>query len=367
MSELPTAYSPLVRALLDRAAICHQPASGTFELTNRCNLACRMCYVRDCSVDLAGQQNELRASEWLTLSQQARDNGLVFLTLTGGEVLLRQDFFEIYEPLTRMGFVLTLLTNGTLITESVAERLAESPPNVAKITIYGATKAAYKAVTGVADAYDRCCAGVEELIAHGIPLGLKTTITRQNAHELESMQQMARNWGVPLTASWLLCKRRDEKASDVENCRLSAVEGVALEACDHAFLDEWSEARKAFAEDHGNFYCRAGRATFAVTPFGEMNVCLNLPLPAVLPLKIGFHPAWDRLRAFVESAPTGNAACAACDARGYCQLCPGWSYCEDGTLENPVPYLCEIARERKKVNQQIGSLAAKKRGLLPKT
>ena len=143
-----------------------QPVNGTFELTERCNLACRMCYVCQSSGDAARRTKELSAAAWLELARQAVDNGMVFLLLTGGEVFLRPDFFEIYTPLTRLGLILTLFTNGTLITEAVAERLAEAPPSRTEITLYGATAATYEAVTGVPGSYARCCAGIEALVRH---------------------------------------------------------------------------------------------------------------------------------------------------------------------------------------------------------
>ena len=349
MTNSRTVYHSQVRELLDCSVSCHQPISGSFELTSRCNLACRMCYVRQAAGDSFYKGKELSPAQWLLLAQQALDNGLLFLTLTGGEIFLRQDFFEIYEPLTRMGFILTLMTNGTLITDEIANRLVQSPPNHINITIYGASKETYQTVTGVADGFNNCCAGIETLIAHHLPIGLKTTITRQNVSDLTAMKEMARNWEIPLIASWLLAERRDGKKSDVENCRLSAKDGVKLEALDGDYLEDWEEARKLFAKNRGNFYCRAGKATFAITSFGEMNVCLNLPLPACMPLETGFRDAWDHLESFVDSAPPATSACKDCDARGYCQLCPSWSYFENGTLNNPVSYLCEIARERKKV------------------
>ena len=126
MTATPTEYGALVQEMLRRAAIVRQPAHGAFELTSRCNLSCRMCYIRHAPGD---PTKELPASTWLDLARQAVANGMVFLLLTGGEVFLRRDFFEIYEPLTRMGLVLALFTNGTLITPDIAARLAQAPPS----------------------------------------------------------------------------------------------------------------------------------------------------------------------------------------------------------------------------------------------
>ena len=348
-AALPTDYGLLVHELHHCAAARRQPVNGTFELTERCNLACRMCYVCQAPGDAARHAKELPAAAWLELARQAVDNGMVFLLLTGGEVFLRPDFFQIYEPLTRMGLILTLLTNGTLITDKVAELLAKAPPSRTEITLYGATAATYEAVTGVPGSYARCCAGIEALVKYHVPLGLKTTITRQNMAELEAMRQKAHNWGLPFSVAWLLSKRRDGALSEVAACRLSASGCVSLEAIDPASATEWTETvlRELSLGHDRNFYCQAGKAAFVVNPRGEMNACIDLSFPASLPLEIGFGAAWEQVQRFVDSAPPMSPLCLTCDARVYCQRCPAWSYLETGTLTEPVPYLCEIAQARK--------------------
>jgi radical SAM protein with 4Fe4S-binding SPASM domain len=285
----------------------------------------------------------------LDLARQAIDSGMVFLLLTGGEVFLRPDFFELYTPLTRMGLILTLFTNGTLITEDLAARLAEAPPSCTEITLYGATEATYEAVTGVPGSYARCCAGIERLVKHCVPLGLKTTLSNRNVCDLDAMRQMANNWGLPFSADWLLITRRDGVVSDIADCRLSVSEFVDLEASEGTSATSWHETalRESVLGDDSNFCCDAGKAAFMINSLGEMNTCIDLPMPAVHPLKIGFRAAWDQVQRLVDSAPPLAPICLTCDVRTHCLRCPAWSQSEAGTMAGPVPYLCEIARARK--------------------
>ena len=348
MTALPGEYGPLARELLWRAVAQRQPAMGAFELTADCNLSCRMCYVRPDRAAVRPSA-ELSASAWGSLTREAVDEGLVFLLLTGREPFLRPDFFELYEPLTHLGLMITLFTNGTLITPAVAERLAQAPPSRTEITLYGATAATYEAVTGVPGSYARCCDGIEALVGQRVPLGLKTTITRQNVGELEAMREMAHSWGLPFMGGWLLTRRPDGNPSEVDQCRLSAGDCIALEATDQASADDWTEAalRGPTAHDGSNYYCGAGRGAFVVNPAGEMNVCLDLPQPRARPLEVGFAAAWTQVQQYVDAAPPLGAACRDCEALAFCPRCPAWSLMETGTLTEPVPYLCEIARERK--------------------
>ena len=81
------------------------PVGGTFELTARCNFNCPMCYVHMTQeqVDAAGK--ELTAAQWLELAREARDRGMIFALLTGGEPLMRRDFFEIYKGMKELGLL----------------------------------------------------------------------------------------------------------------------------------------------------------------------------------------------------------------------------------------------------------------------
>jgi radical SAM protein with 4Fe4S-binding SPASM domain len=349
MTEMPIEYGALVRDLHSRAAMLLQPVGGTFELTARCNLSCKMCYIRHNSGDATKEITELPASAWVDLARQAKNNGMVFLLLTGGEVFLRRDFFDIFEPLTRMGLMLCLFTNGTLITKELAQRLAKAPPSWTEISLYGASAPVYEAITGIPGSFAACCAGIEALVSQRVPLGLKTTITRQNVHELEAMRQMAHDWGLPFIGAWMLIKRRDGRPSNVDNCRLSALDCVALEASDSVSAHEWSEAalREGTTDQADNFCCLAGKASFAVGPSGDMNPCVSLAVPAARPIENGFQAAWKQVVKYVRSVPPPSAVCLSCGSRFYCARCPAWSLTETGTLTEPVPYCCDIARARK--------------------
>lgn len=310
-----------------------------------------MCYINLPAIDVNQRQRELSSEQWIRLAKEAVDNGMLFLLLTGGEPFLRPDFFQILEPLSRMGILLTIFTNGTPITKEVARRLAQYPPYRIEITLYGATEKTYEGITRVPGSYARCLAGIEALLEYNLPLLLKTTITRQNVSELEEMRRLAHNLGLKFSGGWLLTKRRDGLPSEVEDCRLSPRECVMLEATDQASALEWQEealrANNTYKEE--TFYCLAGKCAFAVNPFGEMNVCLDLPFPSAKPLEVGFKSAWEEIQRFVDNAPPLSPICQTCDDRFFCNRCPAWSYLETGTLTEPVKYLCEIAKERRRI------------------
>lgn len=348
MAMLPTDYKELTRTILNDAAAKGIPANGTFELTSRCNLACAMCYIRTRAGDRAMKASELTADQWVALAKEGVDAGMMFLLLTGGEVFLRPDFFDIYEPLTDMGLLLTLFTNSTLITRPIAQRLARRPPNRTEITIYGATQPVFEAVTGQPGSYARAMRGIQNLLDAGVQPKIKTTLSRLNAHEFEEMQAMAEQWGSSLSASWLLTKRRDFCNSSIEEIRFSAGEAVAMESRDPVAVENLrkiAESEEALAT-HEPFYCHAGKCSFVIGPSGDMNVCIDLCLPRARPTEIGFVAAWDQVKRFIHTVPEA-ADCAGCDLNAYCSRCPAWAYIESGSMTSSVVYLCDIAKERK--------------------
>lgn len=140
------------------------PTDGTFELTVRCNLHCKMCLFRhDDSENPALMAKELTATQWIELARQAAEAGTLNLLITGGEPMLRPDFCEIWEGVYQQGFLITLYTNATLVTPRIMETLRKYPPHRIGVTIYGASPETYEKVCGSASAHERMIDGIRQL------------------------------------------------------------------------------------------------------------------------------------------------------------------------------------------------------------
>jgi radical SAM protein with 4Fe4S-binding SPASM domain len=337
----------LLESIMSRAAAMRQPVSGTFELTSRCNLGCGMCYIRHPASDRQARSRELSTGEWITIARESVDAGMVFLLLTGGEVFLRPDFFKIYDPLTTLGLHITLFTNGTLTTPEIARRLSERPPAQIEITVYGASPGTYESITAVPGSYKRCLEGIENLLTAGVKPVIKTTITKQNVRDLKAIEQMAHGWGLPFYAGWFISQRRDGVNCDIDCYRSAASDAVALETEIRPLAFQRMDATEnaANSPDRSPFFCNAGANSFVMGPAGEMNICIDLPFPAARPLECGFQQAWRQLQDFALSVPPASM-CHLCSLQAYCLWCPARAFTEVGNLSDPVPYLCDIARER---------------------
>lgn len=98
-----------------RACRSGTPLAGNFELTARCNFNCKMCYVHLTAEEQQRRGRELTADEWLAIAQEARSRGMLFLLLTGGEPLIRKDFRYLLTELKKMGMLVSVNSNGSLI------------------------------------------------------------------------------------------------------------------------------------------------------------------------------------------------------------------------------------------------------------
>jgi len=338
-------YKYLTNFLHEQAAAAGVPLNGTFEVTGRCNLACRMCYIRQGAGDLLARSRELSAAQWLSLAEQATAEGMLFLLLTGGEIFLRPDFLQIYEPLTVMGLNLTLYSNGTLVTPAIARRLGMRPPNRLEVTLYGASPETYAAVTGSAEAFHQALRGIDLLHDAGVTLAIKATLTRRNVQDLEAIRALAHARNLPLKTGWMLTERVDGAPCAIEDERLPLDEVMAMEEADAETRAAWAAVDPAEAIECDPMYCHAGKAAFSITPEGTMGPCMDLPLPAARPLEVGFRPAWDAVRAYTRTVQSPEE-CLDCAVRSYCPSCPARNYVATRSVTSPDRHCCAIAHAR---------------------
>ena len=156
------------------------PLGGTIELTERCNMRCLHCYINQPVHQQAARASELTTIQAVDILDQAADAGCLFLTITGGEPLLRPDFAGIYKHARQRGMLVTLFTNGTLLTPAIADLLADWRLQSVEITLYGATRETYEKVTQIPGSYTRCLKGIELLLERSLPLSLKSVLQRLN-------------------------------------------------------------------------------------------------------------------------------------------------------------------------------------------
>src|SRR5579864_4921077 len=186
MNEL--SYGAFSAALHERQGGQRAPLQVSIEVTRRCPLECLHCYNNLPMGDLDARRRELSKEEHFRLLDELVEMGCFWLLYTGGEIFARKDFLEIYTYAKKKGFIITLFTNGTLITEKVADYLTNWPPFAIEITLYGNTRETYEKLTGIPGSYERCIRGINLLVERRLPLKLKTVPTTINRHEVFAMK-----------------------------------------------------------------------------------------------------------------------------------------------------------------------------------
>lgn len=350
--------------------------SASFELTPRCNLQCKMCYVSHSSNDKQVKAMELTTEQWIHLAEEARDAGLLFVTLTGGEVFIREDFRIIYEKFMSLGFIIKIFTNGTLITPDIVNWLATMPPSVVSITLYGASRETYQKVTGYADGYDKTVRAIDDLLAKGISTEIKTTVIKGNMHEFDQLLDFARQRGLTLGIVNYVSPNREGCNSDPVGNRLTPMELLEYEmhlekrvqqlaSENTASISEINDAvseeiisskiKVALKNDDSNstrpFTCMSGLCAAWVTWDGRLLLCGILDVPFTSAIGKGFLAAWEELKLKCTFIPVCKE-CQGCQYQSFCEHCPARLYKETGHYDRPSPYLCELARRRKEAKNR---------------
>jgi len=349
-----TDYADFSRSIHQQYAGKRAPLQVSIEMTRRCPLECLHCYNNLPMADQQARVRELNTSEHFKLLDDLAELGCLWLLFTGGEIFARKDFIEVYTYAKKKGFLITLFTNGTLITEKIADYLREWPPFAIEITLYGRTRETYEALTQLPGSYDRCLRGIELLRSRSLPLKLKTVPTTVNKHEVIAMKEFAEEeLGLEFKFDSLVNPRVDCSQSPLA-VRLSPEEVVALDLHFPAQVAEYRrlaehDARSAPPLEGRNtvYTCGGGMNSFAIDPYGRMSVCV-LSQQENYDLRSGsVREGWERFLGQIRARERKTISkCVKCRLHSLCNMCPANGELENGNPESPVEFLCEVAHLR---------------------
>ncbi|MCL1795856.1 MAG: radical SAM protein [Clostridia bacterium] len=338
-------FNMFQEAMLRHAEENHIPYKATFELTPRCSMKCRMCYMRLDPPQIKEQGRELTAKEWISLGRMAAEAGTLDLLLTGGEPMLRPDFAEIYTAFTEMGFLLRVFTNATLVTPEIMDLLRERPPQAMEITLYGASPETYARLGGWAEGYSRAIRAVDELRGFLPSLKLKTTIVRDNAKDFAALHAFAQERALRLELTSMPFPAVRGAISTALEDRLTVDELLAFYA-EHGVAVESDSCGAPDPDDRKSLFCGAGLNTYSILWNGDMVACNvddDPQRPVGRPLEEGFQAAWDKLAVFRQNKPLPEP-CRACPAFVQCGCCAVHHRIESGAYDRQARYVCDFSR-----------------------
>ena len=333
------------------------PLGGTFELTPLCNMNCKMCYIRMTKEEMERKGRERTAEEWLDLARQAKEKGMLFLLLTGGEPFLYKDFWYLYEELKKMGLLVSINSNGTMLQGEVLVRLIKNPPVRLNITIYGGSDETYAELCRCPDGYTRATEAVKRLREAGVSVKINCSITPLNCDDIMECYDFAKEMETPcqLGSYMFPPTRRD----DVTTARFNAEEAGIYQAKIDKLRFEPEHLQKIIndiktCEKDGSktdlpqkFRCRAGRSGFWVTWKGEMTGCGMMEKFYEHPFEDGFAVCWERIHKTI-CEQTVLTACRDCPERDICKVCPAMALAETGDFNKKPKYICQMNEAWKK-------------------
>lgn len=348
------------KRLTEKAARNKIPIISSFELLPVCNLKCKMCYVRKDMAEVAAAGGLKDAKFWLGLAEEARNEGLLYPLLTGGEPFLHPEFAQIMGGMQKMGLQVSINSNATMIDREWAAWLGKHKPVRINVTLYGASEESYERLCGNGAAFQKVIEGVRLLKEYDVPVKFNASITPENVHELEDIIRCAKSFDSPIqVATYMFPPIRRDNTLIGQNERLSPEEagharvladllqnepnwfcGQAARFSRFVPLEQLKDLR-VDPEMKIGMRCRAGLCSFWVDWQGRMTNCGMFGSVYSSLEGRSFKAAWDELAektAQIRYAP----ACAQCPNLPLCRPCIAMVYNECGDLSGKPEYMCRM-------------------------
>lgn len=341
-------YGTFSQRVHDRAAARHQVIKAQLELTYRCNLHCRHCYTDPYNNGIYFPR-ELTLAEIHRLLEEMRDLGVIWLNLTGGDIFMRQDFFEIYETAADHGFLLQLYTNGTLFTRAIVERLQTRPPFSIDISCHSVDESQFDWFTQVPGSFRAFLRGIDLLRTGHLPFTLKTKLMNWNERELDGLRRFTELHGQTFGYTTSLSPRLNGDCSSLDY----RIDPQAMrELSSHTEVSEeqdWCNAGDLPTPPSDNrlFRCGCGTDTIHINAWGELSTCTfqyetRVSLRAHT-VREGVEQAFAATQRLVYET---DSACRRCTLQAFCDKQPTQARWEAGDPESPIPYDCDTAMAR---------------------
>jgi len=318
------------------------------ELTYRCNLHCVHCYTDPYNAREFFPR-EMTFAEITRILDEMADLEVLYLNLTGGDIFMRSDFFQIYDYAYRKGFLLMLYTNGTLFTRAIIDRLKQAPPFSIDISCHSVNEEAFDRFTQVPGSFRNFMKGMDLLRSSGLPFCFKTKAMNWNKEELPRIKQFVESFGQSFGFSTSLSPRLNGDLSSLDY-RLSPKDLRALDgqAQDREGEEEPCRDLHETEAPPDRFYrCGCATTEIHISAWGELGTCtMQYEHRASLreySLKDAIEKVFSKVRArrYTTASP-----CRTCDIYAFCKKSPSDARRETGDPEAPIPYDCDVALDR---------------------
>jgi radical SAM protein with 4Fe4S-binding SPASM domain len=345
--------TPVMDRWIQRTVERHLPWSVHLDITYRCNERCIHCYLDH------EDHGEMTTQEIKGVLDQLADAGTLFLTLSGGEIFLRSDLFELIGYARKLHFDVSLKTNALLIDTERARKLRELGVRRIQISIYSMDPEVHDAITKVRGSLARSITAIRLLQAQGLHVKIACPLMKQNLSAYRGVHALAKELGVPYVIDLTITPKMDGDAS-ILSLRVSTQS--LLPVLQDPILNPAADQGRASRERvpvtgsvtssgieskvYDDIPCSAGHNSCYISPYGDVLPCVQMPIPAGNLRRQSFQEVWfdsramNRVRAVRESQ---LPVCSGCSIRQYCERCPGLAHMEGGDLLGAYERACDMA------------------------
>ncbi len=352
---------PILTRVVEQTIRKHIPMNVIFELTYRCNLRCKHCYIPEANRHLS----ELTTEEIEDALEQLADLRCLYLTFTGGEIFLRPDIFRLSYKAKSLGFALKFFTNGTLITPQIADKIAELHPFTVEISIYGISSTTHDFVTKAKGSHLKSMEAIRLLAARGVRTKAKMPLMNHSFEEYAELMAECEALGVECRMDHSIVAMDD---GDKSPLKLRTTDEQLFRVFTDKRISPKGDLPTAPAQ-----LCEAGRNTLSINPNGDVVPCIQLPLSAGNIRQQSLREIWEgspvmlRVRNWVSE---DLKDCGTCSLQKHCNRCAGMALLEDGDEMGCSSRARQIARVREQIaiqraNGLLTLTPAKERSAMP--
>jgi radical SAM protein with 4Fe4S-binding SPASM domain len=331
--------SGLLQEMTEKAQRLNIPFNVQLDLTYRCNERCVHCYLDH------DDHGEMTTAEIKHLMDEMAEAGVFILTLSGGEIFLRKDFFELLEHARRLMFCVKLKTNALMIREREAARIRDLGVESVQISIYSHRPEVHDGITLIPGSLKRSIDAIRFLKSQGLRVIIANVLMRQNMQDYPGVRALAEEMGVECTLDPTITPMMDGNRSILD---LGVDQGTLRQVFrDTALVGDADEfcaiPAPAGESELESTPCSAGHTACYVSPYGEVFPCVQFPLPTGNVRQQRFVDIWrdsDRMKEVRSIRLKDLTTCPSCTHAGTCTRCPGLAYLE-GNMRGPSSQDCE--------------------------
>jgi len=340
----------IFEVLREQATQKRIPLVVHFDLTYRCPLRCVHCYLTGGKKQLECTLNEVK-----NILDQLADAGSLYLTLSGGEIFLREDLSAIVAHARNLHFAIRLLTSGVLIDVEKANEIADWHPEMVAFSIYSLNPSIHDAITRKNGSLAKTLDAIQFLKEKGVSLKISTVLMKSNIDDYHRLYSFAKELGAQFQADYRITPKIDGCSQEPLRFHIKDQEVMQI-LSDPIFSREYeADFVQGYSGIFNQIPCGAGHMSCYISPYGVVAPCVQVPIECGDLREKMFSEIWNgstAMESFRAIRFSDMPKCRNCEFFAYCRPCPGLNLVETGSIATPPQRVCREAEYMKTLNKK---------------